>query len=96
MRRFGALEQLLHVGLLRSQQRGMLAELMPIGDERLPLSHVIEGPKRVLQLPQSRQGSFPPLGLLVVGKDAGEKLNRIAQILRFDPELVPLLGIDFA
>src|SRR6478672_6392668 len=95
MRLLGAVEELIYVSLFRRQQTmRMVPEVVAIGGERLALGEVVQRAKLVLQLLQRGQRRFPPRGVLLIWKNAGEKLDRVAQILRPDAQLVPLPDIE--
>src|SRR4029077_6037912 len=74
----------------------MVAEVVSIGDQRLALGEVIQRAEVVLQILERRESRLSPRGILLSGEDAGEELDRVAQILCPDAELVPLLNIERA
>ena len=97
MRLLGAVEQLIDVDLLRPQQPlRMLRELVTLGGQSLALGEVVQRAELVLKLLQRGQRRLASLGVLLAGKDAGEKLDRVAQILRPDTQLVAPFDIERA
>ena len=79
MRFLGAVEQLVHVGLLRRQQpMRMVREVVTFGDEGFALGEVVQRAELVLEFLQRRQCRLAPLGVLLAGKGAGEELDRVA------------------
>src|SRR6476620_3687372 len=97
MRLLGAVEQLINVGLFRPQQPlRMFPEVVAVGGERLSLRKIVQRAELILQLLQLGQCRLAPLGVLLAGKNAGEELDRVAQVLRPDAQLVAPFDIERA
>ena len=97
MRFLGAVEQLIHVGLFRRHSPcAWSAKSWPFATRASRWARSFSAPSWSWSSFKAVERRLAPLGVLLAGKDAGEELDRIAQILCPDAELVALLGAERA
>src|SRR5262245_36250531 len=97
MRFLGAVEQLVHVSLFLLQQPvRVFPELISVFDQGLALREVVQRAELVLQILERGECRLAPLGIRLAGKDAGEELDRVAQILGPDAQFMALFDIERA